>query len=149
MLFQTVQISNAYPTYNSIPCYYEIKKYSYSEQFSKSIILSTNFMLQKMQELDNYKQKANERFFKKTGHRLSQIQMKCIDSILVCNYTSKPLISFYEDKIKVQIDVNKNKYMLDFEVNNFDNTVLVGSYKNSEYKIKRVFISDLENVIRG
>lgn len=106
-------------------------------------------MLQKMQELDNYKQKANERFFKKTGHRLSQIQMKCINSILVCNYTSKPLISFYEDKIKVQIDVNKNKYMLDFEVNNFDNTVLVGSCKNSEYKIKRVFISDLENVIRG
>lgn len=39
--------------------------------------------------------------------------------------------------------------MLDFIVNDFDGTVLVGSYKNAEYTVEQVPVFYLQNVIRG
>lgn len=39
--------------------------------------------------------------------------------------------------------------MIDFNVVDFDGTVLVGLYKNSEYTIKQIPLSDLQKVIRG
>lgn len=69
--------------------------------------------------------------------------------MILCEYTKKPLVSFYEDKIKVHIDSGKNQYMIDFNVVDFDGTVLVGLYKNSEYTIKQIPLSDLQKVIRG
>ena len=62
---------------------------------------------------------------------------------------SKTAVFRHEDKIKVQLDFGKNQYMLDFIVNDFDGTVLVGSYKNAEYTVEQVPVSYLQNVIRG
>ena len=124
---------------------------SYSERYSdfNCTLYLLHYLSQKMQQLDVCKQKANERLFKKTGKRLTPDQTKCINAIIQCDYTKKPLISFYEDKIKVQLDSSKNQYMIDFNVKDFDGTVLVGLYKNSEYTIKQIPISDLQKVIRG
>lgn len=72
-----------------------------------------------------------------------------IDSLILCNYTKKPLVSFYEDKIKVQIDFEKKQYMLDYDLTDFDGIVLVGTYKNSEYTVEEVPLLNLQNVIRG
>ena len=139
-----------YSRYSGQPCYYEVSNSSYSKQdtaINTSII--TPWLSQKMQQLDMCKQQANERLFKKTGKRLAAKQAQCIDAIILCNYTKKPRVSFYEDKIKVQLDSGKNQYMLDFIVNDFDGTVLVGSYKNAEYTVEQVPVSYLQNVIRG
>ena len=81
--------------------------------------------------------------------KLSANQTNCIDALILCEYTKKPLVSFYEDKIKVHIDSGKNQYMIDFNVVDFYGTVLVGLYKNSEYTIKQIPLSDLQKVIRG
>jgi hypothetical protein len=140
--------SNSY--YFIPPHYYEVSKSSYSEQYAAyNTLILTQYLSQKMQQLDICKQKANERLFKKTGKRLSANQANYIDALILCDYTKKPLVSFYEDKIKVQLDSGKNQYMIDFNVTNFDGTVLVGLYKNSEYTIKQISLSDLQKVIRG
>lgn len=145
-----VQNIRSYSNYSSAPYYYEMSNSSYSEQFP---MIDTVKLLQyvslKMQQLNTCKQKANARLLKKTGKQLTVNQANLIDSLVSCNYTNKPLVSFYEDKIKVQLDVGKNQYMLDFNVNDFDGTVLVGTYKNSEYKVEQVAISKLPEVIRG
>lgn len=86
---------------------------------------------------------------RKLEKKLSANQANCIDALILCEYTKKPLVSFYEDKIKVHIDLGKNQYMIDFNVVDFDGTVLVGLYKNSEYTIKQIPLSDLQKVIRG
>ena len=124
---------------------------SYSERYSdfNCTLYLLHYLSQKMQQLDICKQKANERLFKKTGKRLTPDQTKCINAIIQCEYTKKPLISFYEDKIKVQLDSGKNQYMLDFNANNFNGTVLVGLYKNSKYTIEQVPLANLKNIIRG
>lgn len=85
---------------------------------------------------------------RKLEKKLSANQANCIDALILCEYTKKPLVSFYEDKIKVHIDSGKNQYMIDFNVVDFDGTVLVGLYKNSEYTIKQIPLSDLQKVIR-
>lgn len=148
----TMAAINPYPysRYSGQTCYYEVSNSSYSKQdtaINTSII--TPWLSQKMQQLDMCKQQANERLFKKTGKKLAAKQAQCIDAIILCNYTKKPRVSFYEDKIKVQLDSGKNQYMLDFIVNDFDGTVLVGSYKNAEYTVEQVPVSYLQNVIRG
>ena len=86
---------------------------------------------------------------RKLEKKLSANQANCIDALILCEYTKKPLVSFYEDKIKVHIDSGKNQYMIDFNVVDFDGTVLVGLYKNSEYTIKQIPLSDLQKVISG
>lgn len=132
------------------PHYYEVSKSSYSEQYAAyNTLILTQYLSQKMQQLDICKQKANERLYKKTGKRLSANQANYIDALILCEYTKKPLVSFYEDKIKVQLDSGKNQYMIDFNVKDFDGTVLVGLYKKSEYTIKQIPLSDLQKVIRG
>lgn len=139
--------TNSSSNYFLPPHYYEVSKSSYSEQFAAyNTLILTQYLSLKMQQLDICKQKANERLYKKTGKRLSANQANYIDALILCDYTKKPLISFYEDKIKVQLDSGKNQYMLDF---NFDGTVLVGLYKNSEYTVKQIPLSDLQTVIRG
>lgn len=137
--------------YFLLPYYYEVSKSSYSEQYAAydNTLILIQYLSQKMQQLNICKQKANERLFKKTGKRLSANQANYIDSLILCEYTKKPLVSFYEDKIKVQFDSGENQYMIDFNVVDFDGTVLVGLYKNSEYTIKQIPLSDLQKVIRG
>lgn len=145
-----VQNSRSYSNYSAAPYYYEVSNSSYSEQFATyNNLLIAQFFSQKMQQLEVCKQKANERLLKKSGKQLSQSQANLIDSLILCNYSNKPLVSFYEDKIKVQLDVGKNQYMLDYSINDFDGTVLVGTYKNSEYKVEQVSISKLPEIIRG
>lgn len=144
-----VQNTRSYSNYSSAPYYYEVSNSSYSEQFPIMNELILQFLSLKQLQLNNCKQKANERLFKKTGKQLSASCANLIDSLVLCEYTKKPLISFYEDKIKVQLDVGKNQYMLDYSINDFDGTVLVGTYKNSEYKVEQVAISKLPEVIRG
>ncbi len=142
--------TNSSSNYFLQPLYYEVSKSSYSEQSAAyNTLILTQYLSQKMQQLDICKQKANERLYKKTGKRLSANQANYIDALILCNYTKKPLVSFYEDKIKVQLDSGKNQYMIDFDVIDFDGTVLVGSYKNSEYTVRQVPLSDLQNIIRG
>ena len=144
-----VQNSRSYSNYSAAPYYYEVSNSSYSEQFPIMNELILQFLSLKQLQLNNCKQKANERLFKKTGKQLSASCANLIDSLVLCEYTKKPLVSFYEDKIKVQLDVGKNQYMLDYSINDFDGTVLVGTYKNSEYKVEQVAISKLPEVIRG
>lgn len=144
-----VQNTRSYSNYSSTPYYYEVSNSSYSEQFPIMNELILQFLSLKQLQLNNCKQKANERLFKKTGKKLSSSHANLIDSLVLCEYTKKPLVSFYEDKIKVQLDVGKNQYMLDFNVNDFDGKVLVGTYKNSEYTVEQVAISKLPEVIRG
>ncbi len=144
-----VQNTRSYSNYSSAPYYYEVSNSSYSEQFPIMNELILQFLSLKQLQLNNCKQKANERLFKKTGKQLSASCANLIDSLVLCEYTKKPLVSFYEDKIKVQLDVGKNQYMLDYSINDFDGTVLVGTYKNSEYKVEQVAISKLPEVIRG
>lgn len=145
-----VQNTRSYSNYSSVPYYFEVSNSSYSEQFTTyNTLLIAQFFSQKMQQLELCKQKANERLLKKSGKQLSQNKANLIDSLILCNYSNKPLVSFYEDKIKVQLDVGKNQYMLDYNINDFDGTVLVGTYKNSEYKVEQVAISKLPEVIRG
>lgn len=144
-----VQNTRSYSNYSSAPYYYEVSNSSYSEQFPIMNELILQFLSLKQLQLNNCKQKANERLFKKTGKQLSASCANLIDSLVLCEYTKKPLVSFYEDKIKVQLDVGKNQYMLDYSINDFDGTVLVGTYKNSEYKVEQVSISKLPEIIRG
>ena len=146
----TAQNSYTYSTFSPTPYYCEMSNSSYSEQFSAyNNILTMSYLSRKMQQLDICKQKANERLFRKTGKRLSAEQASLIDSLILCNYTKKPLVSFYEDKIKVQIDFEKKQYMLDYDLTDFDGIVLVGTYKNSEYTVEEVPLLNLQNVIRG
>ena len=44
---------------------------------------------------------------RKLEKKLSANQANCIDALILCEYTKKPLVSFYEDKIKVHIDSGK------------------------------------------
>lgn len=131
--------------------YQEASNSSYSERYSdfNCTFFLLNYLSQKMQQLNVCKYQANERLFKKTGKKLTSEQTKCINSVIQCDYTKKPLVSFYEDKIKVQLDSGKNQYMLDFNIKDFDGTVLVGLYKNSEYTVRQIPLSDLQTVIRG
>lgn len=145
-----VQNSYTYSNFSPVLYRYEMSNSSYSEQFSAyNNILTMAYLSRKMQQLDICKQKANERLFKKTGKRLSAAQSNLIDSLILCNYSKKPLVSFYEDKIKVQIDFEKKQYMLDYDLIDFNGIVLVGTYKNSEYTVEEVPLSNLQNVIRG
>lgn len=145
-----VQNSYTYSNFSPAPYYCEMSNSSYSEQFSAyNNILTMAYLSRKMHQLDICKQKANERLFKKTGKRLSAAQSNLIDSLILCNYSKKPLVSFYEDKIKVQIDFEKKQYMLDYDLIDFNGIVLVGTYKNSEYTVEEVPLSNLQNVIRG
>ena len=150
----TMAAINPYPysRYSGQTCYYEVSNSSYSEKdaaYNTLAFIQSQHLSQKMQQLDMCKQQANERLFKKTGKKLAAKQAQCIDAIILCDYTKKPRVSFYEDKIKVQLDSGKNQYILDFIVNDFDGTVLVGSYKNAEYTVEQVPVSYLQNVIRG
>ena len=104
---------------------------------------------QKLSRLNELKQKANERFYKKSGEKLSEKQMNIIDVLADCNYSSKPLISFYHDKIKVQIDSGEIKYMIDFSTDFKEEYVLLGIMKSEKYSLKKVLLSELKNEIRG
>lgn len=148
---QVITLKRTNANYFSLPLYYETSKSSYSEWYSDKYYASVfyRYFSKKMQQLDICKQKANERLFKKTGKRLSANQASCIDALILCDYTKTPLISFYEDKIKVQIDSGKNQYMLDFNLSDSNKTVLVGLYKDSEYAVKQIPIAELQNFIRG
>lgn len=146
----TVQNSYSYSHFFPAPYYCEMSNSSYSEHFSAcSNMLTMAYLSRKIQQLDVCKQKANVRLFKKTGKKLSANQANLIDSLLLINYSKKPLVSFYEDKIKVQIDFGKKQYMLDYNLIDFNGIVLVGTYKNSEYTVEEVPLSNLQNVIRG
>lgn len=106
-----------------------------------------DWYLENMIKLEKIKQSANNRLYKKTNIRLSPKQMEPLNILLEYCHSCNPLISFFEDKIKVQLNMS-NRYMIDFPVKDFDGRVLVGQYKNNIYTISEVLLKELKQILQ-
>lgn len=99
--------------------------------------------------LEKLKQEANERYYKRCNERLTKEQTKCLDVLEKLTFDSKPLISFYKDKIKVKVNWEFSQYMLDFSTKKSARKVLIGVFKDGEYAVKEVVLSQLEIFFKG
>ena len=107
-----------------------------------------NILNRKLSKLDQLLSNANERFYKKNGVKLSPKQTKVVYNLIDCNYTSTPLISFYKDKIKVEIDCGQNQYMIDFSTKSDEKYILLGSMDDDGYSLNKILLSELKSAIK-